>query len=691
MKKIFKFKINWQILNSVKKLGILSLGLMIISSLNQIQGTNSYFNDSVTISDNTFSAGYWVPPETPEVLGWNVRSQSSHYSELPVDIACGGITNGDFPEYGNGQIAFLWEGSEYYGFTVKYEKQWLRPGKSLIESNWEGHEIWNQPYTNYRTFSSSVGTEGLWHNRVRAFVDTNGDGQADLYSGWSEPCAVVYDRTAPRVKVENIDDGDSLFGVVDIFGTIKDANPHHYWLVIQDSKGKTIAGPGVVNDENEINNEKLFTWDTTNFENGEYIIKLEARDAAGNKDADSFDWVEVEVANYTAEEAIVINEFVPNPVGDDRDFMPNGEWVELYNKSNTDFDVDGWYLYDADNSGIEISDENSDNDKDTGDSGETIVPAGGFLVVYRNNDGSFELNNEGDEEIKLYNGKISESGVLVDSHEYNGSEVDMVLATLLGTNSGVYDGDGKSDVPIGKSFVRYPDGANNWIDPIPTPGKANKKDGDYRELIEYYKEVCYEDNEPVCDLEFMEAIGIFRENPEEEPDLVSDFNNDSDLNTEEVEDKNDEVDEDKVAEEPEEDSEEEEEIEDNKEESNDEEEQASIEEDSLEEDATETESEETEETESEASETEEESENDNADEPGETEDEVDQKQQAPTSQPPIETEDSGSEIEDEEIAEPEQKEEAVLEENEEDEPKDDEEDEKAKKEEDEEIEVELEE
>ncbi len=29
---------------------------------------------------------------------------------------------------------------------------------------------------------------------------------------------------------------------------------------------------------------------------------------------------------------IVINEFLPNPIGKDNDLMPGGEWVELYNK-----------------------------------------------------------------------------------------------------------------------------------------------------------------------------------------------------------------------------------------------------------------------------------------------------------------------------------------------------------------------
>jgi len=45
---------------------------------------------------------------------------------------------------------------------------------------------------------------------------------------------------------------------------------------------------------------------------------------------------------------------------------------------------------------LSIGASNSDNDDDPGDSGETIVPTGGGLKVYRNGDGDFALNDAGD-------------------------------------------------------------------------------------------------------------------------------------------------------------------------------------------------------------------------------------------------------------------------------------------------------
>jgi len=406
------------------------LSLAFVFSFNQVPATSSHFFDTGLSEDNVFSTGYWIPPDVPVPLGWNVRSESAHFSEKPVDIDCGGITDGDFPTEGNGKIAFLWEEVGYYDdLEVKYEKQWLRPGRDPEnESHWEGQEKWSTPYTNYRTFGSSTGTEGLWHNRVRATVDTDKDGSPDLYSAWSEGCAVTYDR------------------------------------------------------------------------------------------------------EHKVLENIVLNEFVPNPVGWDRKAMPGGEWVELYNKGDFDIDVAGWFLYDKnDPHELEIKKSNSDNDGNTSDSGETIVPAKGFLVVYRNGDKDFSLNNHKDK-IRLFNGEIKNGAVLVDSYSYKGSDFKSLTGTLGDENVDDSSGGKRCIVPPGKSFIRFPDGFDNWIDPIPTPGKANEKDNSEKELIEYYEKVCFEGGEPVCEEDFMKAIGIWEESEEteeegiEEPQLVSDVN-----------------------------------------------------------------------------------------------------------------------------------------------------------------------
>src|SRR3989338_6201334 len=140
---------------------------------------------------------------------------------------------------------------------------------------------------------------------------------------------------------------------------------------------------------------------------------------------------------------VVINEFTPNPAGADDAAMPEGEWVELFNPTSVSVDVDGWVLYDSSNSNeLVISSANTDT-------GDTILPSKGFLVVYRNGDGDFILNNSSGDSVRLFDAAIGSGGALIDSHAYAIS------------------------VPENKSFARVPDGSPNWIDPDPTPGSPN--------------------------------------------------------------------------------------------------------------------------------------------------------------------------------------------------------------------------
>jgi len=137
--------------------------------------------------------------------------------------------------------------------------------------------------------------------------------------------------------------------------------------------------------------------------------------------------------------SVVLNEYMPNPSGNDDDPMPQGEWVELYNNGGTALDVDGWRIYDAAGAYVPIISGNIVG-------GSTVVPAGGYLVVYRNGY-SFSLNNSGAETVYLYDGDIG-SGTLVDSHSYSGSTEDKTWAR-------VPDGGGWSD-----GHVKTPGGPN---------------------------------------------------------------------------------------------------------------------------------------------------------------------------------------------------------------------------------------
>ncbi|MFA6105579.1 MAG: lamin tail domain-containing protein [Patescibacteria group bacterium] len=140
---------------------------------------------------------------------------------------------------------------------------------------------------------------------------------------------------------------------------------------------------------------------------------------------------------------VVLNEFLPNPIGADNANKPGGEWIELYNLSTSSVDVNGWALYDeSDLHKLLITPAITNT-------GLTVIPGGGFLVVYRNGSSSFALDNVGGDSVRLFDGQISNGANLIDSFVYS------------------------EDAPAGKSFARIPDGSSNWVDPTPTPGEEN--------------------------------------------------------------------------------------------------------------------------------------------------------------------------------------------------------------------------
>ena len=170
-----------------------------------------------------------------------------------------------------------------YQYTINYP---LADGSG--QGNW----------STFVTSSQYTGSlnEGVHTIKVRA-KDAEGN-----FSEWSNECQITADWTAPDVEIINPAEG-IVSGSVDIRGSVIDSNPHHYWLAIYDSSNINIVGPGTVNENESFTDKSLMLWETTSVPDGEYIIKLEARDAAGNKDSGSIDWVEVTVKN------------IPDPVG----------------------------------------------------------------------------------------------------------------------------------------------------------------------------------------------------------------------------------------------------------------------------------------------------------------------------------------------------------------------------------------
>lgn len=149
---------------------------------------------------------------------------------------------------------------------------------------------------------------------------------------------------------------------------------------------------------------------------------------------------------YETTSHVLVNEFMPDPVGDDQGTAGgdlDGEWVEIFNPTGGTVDLAGYVLYDSINThDLVITSFNTNT-------GGTTIPSGGYLVVYRDGNTTFALNNAGGDTVRLVSGDINSGGVLVDSHTYT------------------------RNAPENKSFARVPDGASNWIDPDATPGDEN--------------------------------------------------------------------------------------------------------------------------------------------------------------------------------------------------------------------------
>lgn len=139
-------------------------------------------------------------------------------------------------------------------------------------------------YTSGSLSASEIPTAGTpegkyyWHVRAQ---DAAGN-----TSAWSTAWSVVVDSTAPDVEI-TAPTSMVVSGTVPIRGTVTDVNPHHYYLVVKNSSNAVVAGPGTVNDSTSFTDKLFFNWDTTLFPEGTYTIRLEARDAANNKDAGS--------------------------------------------------------------------------------------------------------------------------------------------------------------------------------------------------------------------------------------------------------------------------------------------------------------------------------------------------------------------------------------------------------------------
>lgn len=144
---------------------------------------------------------------------------------------------------------------------------------------------WSHEYTTTSKTATKVADAIFWW-KVRA-VDEAGN-----ESGWSPLWKITVDNTAPLVNFDTpASDPVTIKGSYDIYGSVNETNLSHYNFSIYDGGADFMDfGSRKYSDtqylDTGFNNQLLYTWNTNdgNWPDGDYLIRLAARDKAGNRD-----------------------------------------------------------------------------------------------------------------------------------------------------------------------------------------------------------------------------------------------------------------------------------------------------------------------------------------------------------------------------------------------------------------------
>lgn len=265
-------------------IGLILAVVIVSSGQNMASLTQAVFTSSVQAVANKISTGYWQPA-TPVFEGFNLNTQSSLPNEQPLDLGCGVLTNGGDPL--SPKVALNWQAVK--GSRVIYQREQIDPNGLVKTDFYE-----TNPYTDFLSFESDPGLNGLWQWRVRAFEDVNLDGiftsEVDLASEWSNYCQLTLDSLPPAVAFTNIPLVNPLVTSIKTFslrGTLIDPHLASYQLKIYQSDGAGSSGGNLVADSGLIATtdspyeRDLYVWQIDQL-NGYYLVELSATDSLTN-------------------------------------------------------------------------------------------------------------------------------------------------------------------------------------------------------------------------------------------------------------------------------------------------------------------------------------------------------------------------------------------------------------------------
>lgn len=165
--------------------------------------------------------------------------------------------------------------------------------------------------------------------------------------------------------------------------------------------------------------------------------------------------------------SLEITELLPNPTGNDDAPMPAGEYIEIYNPSESQIDLEGYYFLDAQQNKLTIS-QNTTLDT-------TTIQPNSLKVIYRNTNTKFSLNNDKDT-IYLYDTQSN----LIDSVSYNQTKENLSVSKIDGV----------------------------WTLSPPTPGTPNKITQPTQEITQEDKSCSYNINIQSSDIFYQNKINF---------------------------------------------------------------------------------------------------------------------------------------------------------------------------------------
>jgi len=398
-----------------------------------IGDSESYFTARKTITGNVLSTGCWAAPSVPVLLFPANNTYVRARSEWDVNPYMDWEDSTSSCPLTPNQITYQYE--SYYDENLTqlaYRSGWLTESRI-----------------------PAYGTpEGVYYWHVRA-KDRLGN-VSEFSSAWK----LVVDRTAPPTPLLYSPGNNTQFNSSYLDQTweqVKDnlsSEVYYDYESYNDNRLTLLRWSATFTNSHDGNGWRIIKH-AEGAPNGDVYWRVRARDEAGNLSGWSQVWyfrIDNSLSNPTSispslptTSLVVINEILSNPLGNDDALKPGGEWVELYNKGDINFDVNGWKLCDTSTRCINITANHTNR-------GDAIVPGKGFLVVYL--DGQYSngwLNNTSSDAVYLYDGSQN----LIDQVSYSASQV-----------------------KEGKSIARYPDGSDAWFDPIPTPGEPNILEAD---------------------------------------------------------------------------------------------------------------------------------------------------------------------------------------------------------------------